>query len=165
MARRADGASRWYGNRDGCHCRYVYAGCVEECHDTRYTALYLLNSIAGQSRFLDGIIVFLASYLAYLLPVMLLAFVFFFAVFKTRKMGNIFVAAISSIIARAGITELIRSFYHRLRPFVDLPVHQLLMDSAWSFPSGHATFFLHFRRRCIFITKSGASAFLSLRYS
>lgn len=102
---------------------------------------YLLNSIAGQSRFLDGIIVFLASYLAYLLPVMLLAFVFFSQYSKREKWEIFFVAAISSIIARAGITELIRSFYHRPRPFVDLPVHQLLMDSAWSFPSGHATFF------------------------
>lgn len=103
-----------------------------------------LNSIAGQSSLLDGVIVFFASYLAYVLPPVLLALVFLSQYSKREKWALLFVVAISSIIARAGITELIRYFYHRPRPFVDLSVHQLLTDTAWSFPSGHATFFFAF---------------------
>ena len=49
---------------------------------------------------------------------------------------------ISGVIARYGITELIRHFYNRPRPFAALSdARQLLTDSAWSFPSGHAAFF------------------------
>src|SRR3989338_6972595 len=51
------------------------------------------------------------------------------------------VTVISAFVARFGITEIIRFFYHRPRPFLALPVHQLLTENAWSFPSGHATFF------------------------
>lgn len=103
---------------------------------------YLLNNLAGQSPFLDGIIVFCASYLAYLLIVVFLALVFFSAYSNREKWELLIVAGIASIIARFGITELIRFFYHRPRPFLVLPdVHALFTDSAWSFPSGHATFF------------------------
>lgn len=51
------------------------------------------------------------------------------------------ITGISAVIARLGVTELIRFLYHRPRPFSALPAHQLLTDNAWSFPSGHATFF------------------------
>lgn len=104
----------------------------------------LFNSIAGQSRFLDEVIVSLASYLAYLVPVVLLAFVFFSQYSKREKWQLLFVVAVSGIIARFGVTELIRFFYHRPRPFVDLPIHQLLTSNEWSFPSGHAAFFFAF---------------------
>ena len=102
---------------------------------------YLLNNLAGQLPIRDTVIVFFASYLAYVLVVVFLALVFFSAYSKREKLEMLLVAGISSIIARFGITELIRFLYHRPRPFSVLPVHQLLTDSAWSFPSGHATFF------------------------
>jgi len=44
-------------------------------------------------------------------------------------------------VARFGVTELIRFFYHRLRPFVTYQAHQLLSGNEWSFPSGHSAFF------------------------
>ena len=102
---------------------------------------YLLNNVAGQSPLFDGIIVFLASYLAYILIVLFLALLFFSQYPKRDKLQILLIIGISAVIARFGITELIRFFYHRPRPFLTLPVHQLLTDSAWSFPSGHATFF------------------------
>ncbi len=102
---------------------------------------YLLNNLAGQSPFFDGVIVFLASYLPYLLIVLFLALVFFSRYSKREKLQILLVTGLSSIIARLGVTELIRFFYHHPRPFSVLPVHQLLTDSSWSFPSGHATFF------------------------
>ena len=102
---------------------------------------YLLNNLAGQSPLFDKVIVFCASYLAYILIVLFLALVFFSAYPKREKLQILLVVGISTVIARFGITELIRFFYHRPRPFLALPVHQLLTDTAWSFPSGHATFF------------------------
>lgn len=99
---------------------------------------YALNSLVGQSRLLDGLIVFCAEYLAYLVIVALVALVFF-SIYSWRE---IVVAGAAGLIARFGVTELIRSFYHHPRPFVVLPnVHQLFAESSWSFPSGHATFF------------------------
>ncbi len=102
---------------------------------------YLLNSVAGQSSFLDGVIVFLASYLGYILLLLFLALLLFSQYSKREKAHILLVTGISSLIARFGITELIRFFYHRPRPFIDLPVNQLLTSNEWSFPSGHATFF------------------------
>ena len=103
---------------------------------------YVFNSLAGQSPFLDRIIVFFATYLAYLLVLLFLAFAFFRHSSKREKWELLLVAGASAIIARFGITELIRLFYHHPRPFAELPgVHALFTDNAWSFPSGHATFF------------------------
>lgn len=103
---------------------------------------YLLNSLAGQSPLSDSVIVFFASYLAYILIVIFLALVFFSRYSGRQKWELVLVAGISAVIARLGITELIRFFYHHPRPYLALPdVHTLFTDSSWSFPSGHATFF------------------------
>lgn len=102
---------------------------------------HLLNAVAGQSPFFDGVIVFLASYMAYILIAFFLALVFFSQYSRREKLQMFLVAAISTVIAYVGITELIRFVSHRPRPFSTLSVHQLLADTAWSFPSGHATFF------------------------
>ena len=102
---------------------------------------YLLNNLAGQSPFFDGVVVFFASYLPYFLVALLLVLVFFSNSPKREKGELLFVATVASVIARFGVTEIIRFFYHRPRPFLDLPVTQLLTSSKWSFPSGHAAFF------------------------
>ncbi|MSU74351.1 phosphatase PAP2 family protein [Candidatus Kaiserbacteria bacterium] len=103
--------------------------------------LYLLNSIVGKSPLFDGGIVFLASYLAYLLPVALCGLVLFSGYTKREKWELLLVAFTSAIIARAGITEIIRFFYHRPRPFLEHEINTQLTETSWSFPSGHATFF------------------------
>ena len=100
-----------------------------------------LNSLAGLSPVLDSIVVFFASHLAYVLVLAFLAFIVFSAYTRGQKWEMLLVAGASALIARAVVTELIRYFYHRPRPFTDLPVHNLFVDTAWSFPSGHATFF------------------------
>lgn len=101
----------------------------------------LLNDLVGVSPFLDDVIVFLASYLAYGLLALLLVFVFLSSYSWRERTEVLLVAGVSALVARFGIAELIRLFYHRPRPFTDLPVDQLLTSTAWSFPSGHATFF------------------------
>lgn len=102
---------------------------------------HFFNGLAGQSPFVDWLIVFFASYLAYILVALFLILVLFSAYSRREKLEILLVVGLSSIIARFGVTETIRFFYHRPRPFSVLPVHQLLTDGAWSFPSGHATFF------------------------
>jgi len=102
---------------------------------------YLLNNLAGKSPLFDRIIVFFASYLPYILVILFFVLLFFSQYQKREKLQILLVVGISSLITRFGITELIRFFYHRPRPFLVLPVHQLLAETSWSFPSGHATFF------------------------
>ena len=108
--------------------------------DTQF--FYLLNNLTGQSPLFDKIIVFFASYLAYILIFVFLAFLLFSQYQKREKIQILLVTVISVVVARFGITELIRFFYHRPRPFSVLDnVHQLLINGEWSFPSGHAAFF------------------------
>ncbi len=103
---------------------------------------YALNSLAGQSHLLDGLIIFLAVYLAYVTIIALLGVVFYSNYSKQEKWEVLIVAGLAGIVARFGVVEIIRFFYHHPRPFTALPsVHALITDSAWSFPSGHATFF------------------------
>lgn len=102
---------------------------------------YFLNSLAEQSPVFDSVVVFLASYLPYLLIALFLALVFFWHYPQWEKWELLIVVGAASLVARFGVTELIRFFYHRPRPFLTLPVHKLLPETSWSFPSGHATFF------------------------
>lgn len=103
---------------------------------------YLLNNLVGQSQLFDDVIVFLASYLAYILIAGFLTFIVLSRYSKPEKLQIFLIAGISTIIARFGVTELIRFFYHRPRPFSVLDnVRQLLANGEWSFPSGHAAFF------------------------
>ncbi|KKW43592.1 MAG: PAP2 family protein [Parcubacteria group bacterium GW2011_GWB1_57_6] len=103
--------------------------------------LHFLNGLAGRSPLLDELIVFCASYLAYIMIAAFLGFLFLSRYSRREKLEIFFVTAVSSIVTRFGVVEIIRFFYHRPRPFSMQPVHQLLTDTAWSFPSGHAAFF------------------------
>ena len=101
----------------------------------------LLHSLAGQSPVADQVIVFFASYLAYILIGLFVVLVYLSRSPKRDKLEILLFAGLASVIARFGVTELIRYFYNRPRPFVALSIQPLFTDSAWSFPSGHATFF------------------------
>jgi undecaprenyl-diphosphatase len=102
---------------------------------------YLLNNLAEQSPFFDGIIVFLATYLAYITVVLFLVFILVSQYPRRGKLEILLVTGISSAVTSFVLTPLIRFFYHHPRPFMVLPVHQLIIDNAWSFPSRHAAFF------------------------
>ncbi|HEY4500828.1 MAG TPA: hypothetical protein VJI70_00985, partial [Candidatus Paceibacterota bacterium] len=56
---------------------------------------YLLNGLSGQSPFLDEVIVFFASYLAYILIALFLVFLFFSQYTKREKMQIFLVTVIS----------------------------------------------------------------------
>ncbi|MBI3627745.1 MAG: phosphatase PAP2 family protein [Candidatus Sungbacteria bacterium] len=108
--------------------------------------LYFFHSLAGVNRLLDFLIVFIGSTLPYLVAaaVLILPFILIDIDGKQRlsKMGVIFYAFFSGVIARFGITEIIRFVYYRPRPFMALHFNPLIPhETSGSFPSGHAVFF------------------------
>ena len=103
--------------------------------------LYFLNGLAGQSRIFDGITVFLASYSQYFFVAGFLLLLYFSAYPGKHKLHVFLVATISAVTARFGVTEIIRSFYNRPRPFITHHLRQLIQENDWSFPSGHSAFF------------------------
>lgn len=109
------------------------------------TLFHILNSFAGQSVLHDGIIIFFATYLPYLMVAGFALFLVFrrqeAAVQRVRWFS---LAVFAALVARLGVVELIRFFIHRARPFVSMDVHQLILLNAPSFPSGHAAFFFAF---------------------
>ena len=107
------------------------------------TIFFFLNGLANRSFVSDALIIFFAEYLPYLLIIIFMGFILLWTYPRREKIHIAIIAGISTVIARFGVTELIRFFYHRQRPFMAYPqqVHQLIPESAWSFPSGHATFF------------------------
>ena len=102
---------------------------------------YFFNNLAGQYRFFDMLVVFFAEYFQYLLVAIFLLLLYFSQYARREKFRMFWVTVVSTIVARLGVTELIRFFYHRPRPFVSYQVQQLFSENGWSFPSGHSAFF------------------------
>jgi undecaprenyl-diphosphatase len=99
-----------------------------------------LNGFAGKNIFLDKAAVFFAEYFQYVLALVFLAFVFK----NFRKYLPMTISAgVSVFLSRIVITEILRHFFFRLRPFVDNQAILLINQSPReaSFPSGHATLF------------------------
>lgn len=109
--------------------------------------LYFFNDFAGKSQIFDTLVVFLAAYLQYFLVIAFIVLLYFVAYSRQDKLYIFWTTAISIIVARGVITEIIRFFYYRPRPFLAFPVNKLLSngwfysDTEWSFPSGHSAFF------------------------
>ena len=104
-----------------------------------HSIFYFFYNLSGKNYFLDALIIFCGEYLIYLV----ILFVFWHAYRMWQRNGlKAFVpyveAIISVIIARGVVVELIRVFYDRIRPFEAFSLtHNLIIDSASSFPSGH----------------------------
>ncbi len=106
------------------------------------TLFRALNGLAGHSAFWDGVIVFMASYLQYVLGTLLVVL----ALWPVRRIRMCVAAFGAAIIARLAVKSLILLFVQRARPFVTLDgVRNLIGTDAGenfqSFPSGHAIFF------------------------
>lgn len=96
-----------------------------------------IHGLAGWSVFTDTIGVFSAKYLAYLLGLAALFLVLKREGWKNR-MSAFFHVTLAALISRGILTELIRYFYDRPRPFVSLGFSPLAGGSGASLPSGHA---------------------------
>jgi len=101
-----------------------------------------INGLAGQSRILDLLGIFFAKYLAYILIIAALIIIFYEKNWR-RKLYDFSLVAISLLLARGLITQTIRFFYHRPRPYIANPDILTFIDKTneASFPSGHSTFF------------------------
>lgn len=102
---------------------------------------YALHGLAGLSAWGDALILFFAKWCFYIVLA-----VFAYALWRDYK-GDInrlypyAVALAAALIARFGVAEIIRYFYHHDRPYVAIQgLSHLLTDNAYSFPSGHTIF-------------------------
>lgn len=98
-----------------------------------------INDLAGRNMWLDRLGVFFTDYAGYVL-VVILVLIF---IFKSARLSRfmVLVALTSAVVSRGIITTIIRFFYHHPRPFDVLSVKQLIPESGYSFPSGHAAFY------------------------
>ncbi len=100
---------------------------------------YLFNSLAGQSPFVDSVIVFLGN----TLPFILIAFFILYFVFIRKNLMR-FTMISCIVLCSAAVTEILKWIVFRQpRPFMALSdVTQLInIESFGSFPSQHATIF------------------------
>ncbi len=112
-----------------------------------------LNLWAFWRPLVDALIIFRAVFLGWWMLAALCAFGVFtipplvnvFPSFRALRKKNwemVGLALLAALVSRFGVTELIRFFYNRPRPFEVLSdAHQIVFrDGGGSFPSGHAAF-------------------------
>jgi len=103
-----------------------------------FEAIY---SLSRQSKFLDFVGIFLANYVGYFLILAVLVLLFLKKDWRSRFF-YLSLIALSVLLSRWVITEIIRFVYNRPRPFVELGFAPLISPPAgWAFPSGHAAVF------------------------
>ena len=107
---------------------------------------------------MDFFIIFLGEYLAYILAAGILVFWWQNRKKHPRFLWQVIAAA---ILARGIVTELIRFFWERPRPFVEQNIAPLIEHVASaSFPSGHATLFFALGTVLFFYNKTAGIVFL-----
>lgn len=104
------------------------------------SAFLFIHHFAGRNSFLDGVGIFFAEYLPYLMVAAFLIFCYYQT--GTRRKIYLFCeGAIAVMLARGIVTEVIRLLYHHQRPFSFYGFTPLIPEAGWSFPSGHAAWF------------------------
>lgn len=118
--------------------------------------LYLFQIISGYSGKwwpLDWLGIFFAQYLPY---IFVLAAIYLLIKQKNLRQRIYFfsLAALSVILARGIITEIIRFIFPKPRPFVALSINPLIShDLSSAFPSGHASAYLALALAVFFINR------------
>jgi len=97
-----------------------------------------INGLAFRSFWADGLGVFLAE----ILPFIVAIFLFLLLYWNFKKYWSLVLSALMAGGLSRGITELIRIFIPRSRPFVANNVHLLIEHlKSSAFPSAHTSFF------------------------
>jgi undecaprenyl-diphosphatase len=122
-----------------------------------------LHSLSGKFWLADWAWIFFAEYLPYFLALAAL-----YMVFKERGRKRIYYFALMSlpvILSRGIITEAIRFFYGRERPFSAMDFSPLVSADAFdSFPSGHAAFFFALATAVYFLDRKAGKWFFALAF-
>ncbi len=123
---------------------------------------YFFNNLAGQNKWLDYLFIFLAEYLEYFIVFGLLLMILRLKKYNYKEKIRLTVFCIgSAIIARFAVAEAIRFFLHRPRPFLEYAVNQLVYESSYSFPSGHAIFFTALATAAHLVNKKSSLIFFT----
>ncbi|MBI2036912.1 MAG: phosphatase PAP2 family protein [Candidatus Liptonbacteria bacterium] len=122
-----------------------------------------LHFFADRATLLDWGIVFLSQYLPYfLIAGSLLSFT---RVFGWRE--RVYLAAtmaLGVVLARGILTEVVRFFYDRPRPYEALLFEPLLTNGSGSFPSGHMALLFALGTALFFTNRRWGSWFLALSF-
>ena len=119
------------------------------------TIFFFFYNLAHQSKILDDLIIFFALYFPYV--VVVLAAIFLLFLHKKKEILLVFFSgALAWILA-----YVLKFFFHTLRPFdVFSTVRSLIPESGFSFPSGHATFFMALAVSIFFYHKKAGYVFM-----
>ena len=99
------------------------------------------HAFAGVNRILDLLAIFIAEYLGYLMIAVALYVIFTHKEWRIRYY-NFLSVALTVLLARGFLAELIKVIYSRPRPFIALNFVPLAAgDVTLAFPSGHASFY------------------------
>jgi len=106
-----------------------------------FALFHFLRSLIGRSPFLDDAVLFFARFFPYFIIFALFLFLLRKIHGWKKRLYVFLTLALSVILSRGIIVEVIRFFYHRSRPFLVLDFTPLFPAESFSFPSGHAAFF------------------------
>lgn len=104
------------------------------------TSIFYFFYNIGQKAGVNWIFIFFATYLIFFIVLAFLYLVYKKGGDIKRKIYLLGFSFLGVIISRGIITEAIRYFFPRTRPFIELNLTPMLVDRAGSFPSGHTTF-------------------------
>ncbi len=102
---------------------------------------FTLNTWAGKIMWEDLMIIFFASALAWILVAVFLIALVVSRIRFQEKIYYLASAVLAVLVGRFGVIPCIWYLHSRVRPFMAMPVHQLIAEQGNSFPSGHATVF------------------------
>lgn len=120
-----------------------------------------LHALANQAAVLDWLLVVAAKYLPYLLVFGALIALFREREWRTRAyLGAAMVLA--AVLSRGILTEAVRFFYDRPRPYEALSFEPLLTNGSGAFPSGHMAFLFALGVALFFYNRKWGAWFLAL---
>jgi undecaprenyl-diphosphatase len=120
-----------------------------------------IHNFSGRSVILDGLAIFFAQYLPYLLMAAFLLLVAY--QLTSRRRFYVFAEGILAIILSRGIiTNIIYYFYYHPRPFEFYGIAPLISESGASFPSGHAAWFFALAMSVWYVDRKWGTWFFAL---
>jgi len=117
---------------------------------------FFFYGFAHQSAFFDKLVIFSAVYFPYLAVIFAVLFLFF----SPRKWRGIFSVFFSGALAWVA-AEILKFLIRAPRPFTTLPdIRNLFPETGYSFPSGHAAFFMALAVAIFFLNKKAGYLFM-----